>query len=90
MTISLPNINEKMTLNQIKQPKNQQLSFKAYYDLKKQEVLIFRDEICYLLGISVETFYRKMKTDAWSIAEKTLISQHIGIEREILFPNKTV
>ncbi len=77
-----------MSKNQDLTSVSEQISFKAYYEAKKQEPLNFRDEICKLLEISLKTFYRKLQDDSWSTPEMTIISQHLGIDSEILFPSK--
>lgn len=78
-----------MSANQVNQPEFEQLSFKDHYYHKKQEAIRFREDITNILNISVETFYRKLKNNSWSEAEIRTISQHLGIERDILFPHKT-
>lgn len=62
------------------------LSLKALYEEKKDAHTKFREDIMELLGCSRETFFIRIKNDSWTSPEKTLISQHLDIDIEILFP----
>jgi len=61
-------------------------SLRDYYEEKKGALTNFRLEIMGVLGISKETFFIRMRDDAWTDPEKRLLSQHLGVSIEVLFP----
>ena len=75
-----------MSSDQVIREENTEMSFKDYYQAKKQIHIEFRDSICLLLDISIETFYRKLRRDSWKPLEKREISNFIGRDIYVLFP----
>lgn len=65
------------------------MSFKDYYQEKKNGHSQLRDEICELLEISLKTFYNRLADDSWTRLERQAISAHLGISVDILFPETT-
>lgn len=64
------------------------MDFKAYYELKKMQPTLLRDDICQQLEISVETFYVKLRNDSFSYPQRVVIAQIVGYSIEELFPSK--
>lgn len=66
------------------------IDFKAYYESLRKIQTSTRDLICEKLGISVETFYYKMRNDSFDRPEQIVIAQVLGQSVNVLFPKQKV
>jgi hypothetical protein len=66
------------------------MSFRNYYNVLKNQHVELRDRICKALDISVKTFYNKLNDDSFDYPQKLVISKITEIDLEELFPQTTI
>ena len=67
--------------------KNQEnMSFRNYYNVLKNQHVELRNKICQALDISTKTFYNKLNDDSFDYPQKLVISQITEMNIDELFP----
>lgn len=67
--------------------KNQEnMSFRNYYNVLKNQHVELRNKICQALDISTKTFYNKLNDDSFDYPQKLVISKIIEMSIDELFP----